>query len=251
MADVDAIAERLAQSPQLKGAKTSLWRVPFEASLYVSLGLGLRLSRDQQFAMEYENQTFFVRMPLSPIRQARQLQFQGTFDTSEDVQSRRRQRQRDKMAEGAPRDGGAVELYLMMRPEGGAIEDLAYSEYWQRFYNLNLPQDEKQRREVLEMVTTRIKRSRDDVSFWLGLIQFEKREYDNAIKWLKQSLPDEDSTEQPWASGARYNLARCYEALGKTQEAVKLYRRDDSPQKYGNQLRAKWLSRAPEVPAAE
>ena len=249
--DVDALATRLQQSPQLKGTKVSLWRVPFEASLYVSLGLGLRLSRDQGFATEYENEVFFVRMPLSPIRQARQLQFQGTFDTSEDTRARRRQRAREKAADPMPRDGGAVELYLMMRPEGRAIEDLAYSKFWQKFYNLNLPPDEQQRKQVLEMVTTRIKRSRDDVSYWLGLIQYEKGDYENAITWLKQSLDDEESGDQPWESGARYNLARSYEALGKNEEAIKLYQSDDSPQEYGNRLRAKWLSRAPEGRAAE
>src|SRR5205085_6328987 len=109
-------------------------------------------------ATEYANQNFFVNMPLSPVRQARQLQFQGAFDTSEDTKSRRRQRERDKTADPFPRDGGAVELYLMTRPEGRAIEDLAYSEYWQKAYGLGeLPKDEKQRREVLEMVVTRIK----------------------------------------------------------------------------------------------
>lgn len=250
-ADVDATAARLAQSPQLKGAKISLWRIPFEASLYVSLGLGLRLSRDREFATAYENQTFFVRMPLSPIRQARQLQFQGAFDTSEETQSRRRQREREKVADPLHRDGGAVELYLLARPEGRAIEDLAYSEYWQRFYGLNqLPQDPQQRREFLDMVATRIKRSRDDVSFWLGLVQYDKGDFGNAIKWLKQSLPD-DSSDQPWAGAARYNLARCYEALGQTEEAVKIYLSDDSPQKYGNRLRAQWLRRAPAEQAVE
>jgi tetratricopeptide (TPR) repeat protein len=249
-ADVDAIAARVVQSPQLQGAKVSLWRVPFEASLYVSLGLGLRLNRDREFATEYANQTFFVNMPLSPIRQARQLQFQGTFDTSEDTKSRRRQRERDQGPDPFPRDGGAVELYLMTRPEGRAIEDLAYSEYWQKAYGLGeLPKDEQQRRELLEMVVTRIKRSRDDVSFWLGLVQYERGDYENAITWLKQSV-SEDS-ESPWAGGARYNLARCHEALGNTEEAVKLYLSDDSPQKYGNRLRAKWLGRAPEEHTAE
>jgi tetratricopeptide (TPR) repeat protein len=250
-ADADATATRLAEFPQLKGAKVALWRVPFEASLYVSLGLGLRLNRDQKFATEYGNQTFFLTLPLSPIRQARQLQFQGTFDTSEETKARRRQRERTKQADPLQRDGGAVELYLLARPEGRAIEDLAYSEYWQRFYGLNaLPQDPQQRRELLDMVATRIKRSRDDVSYWLGLVQFEKEDYPNAITWLKQSLSD-DSSDQPWAGGARYNLGRCYEALGQKQKAIKLYRDEDSPQKYGNRLRAKWLSREPERPAAE
>jgi tetratricopeptide (TPR) repeat protein len=73
-------------------------------------------------------------------------------------------------------------------------------------------------------------------------VQFEKGDYENAITWLKQALPD-DSGDKPWSGGARYNLARCYESLGKKEEAIKLYRSDDSPQKYGNRLRAKWLSR--------
>lgn len=249
-ADVDATAARVAASPALKGAQVSLWRVPFEASLYVSLGLGLRLARDQEFAQGYENETFFLNMPMSPIRQARQLQFQGAFDTTQEAETRRRQRERDKMADPFPRDGGAVELYLMTRPQGRAIEDLAYSQYWQRFYGLALPPDPEQRRAMLEMVTTRMQRTRDDVSFWLGLVQYEKGDYENAITWLKQSLPD-DSSDKPWEGGGRYNLARSYEALGQTEEAIKLYRSDNSPQKYGNRLRAKWLSRQADQPAGE
>jgi hypothetical protein len=259
--DVDEVAARLQHSPQLKGAKVSLWRVPFEASLYVSLGLGLRLSRDQAFATEHGNRVFFA---FTPIRQPRQLQFRGTFDTSDEVQSRRLQREREIKESLTPQelqefkkrrkppqlDGGAVELYLAMRPDGRALDDLAGSEYWQSFFNAPLPQDEKQRRQMLEAWGPRIDRFRDDISYWLGLIQYEKGEYANAMTWLRQSL-DEDSTESPWTPAARYNLARCYEALGQTDEAVKLYLSDDSPQKYGNQLRAKWLGRVPEEPAAE
>jgi hypothetical protein len=259
--DVDAIAAQLQQSPQLKGAKVSLWRVPFEASLYVSLGLGLRLSRDPEFATEYGNQIYFA---FTPIRQARQQQLRGTFDTSEEIRSRRLQRERHqresltpeelrevkKRRAPTPLDGGAVELYLSMRPDGQAIDDLADSEYWQTFFGQPLPQDEQQRRQMLEMWGTRIQRFRDDISYWLGLIQYDKGSYENAITWLKRCMP-ENSPEAPWADGARYNLARCYEALGQTQEAVKLYRSDDSPQKYGNQLRAKWLGRAAKEPAAE
>ena len=56
-----------------------------------------------------------------------------------------------------------------------------------------------------------------------------------------------------WAHGTRYNLARTYEAQGKNAEAIKLYEADDSPQRDGNRLRARWLKNKPQpaAPASE
>lgn len=247
--DADALNQRIAKTPSLKGAQVSLWKVPFECSLYVSLGQGLRLRRDKDFAIAFENQTMGLRFPMQPLRQARLLQFRGDFDTSEDALARRKERERELRKQGIPsdqipppRDGGAVELYLLSRPEGQSIEQLAYSQQWQQRFGLTvLPNDPEQRREYLEMITARVQRARDDTSYWIALVQYEKGDYANAVKWLKGSLPEDAADEKPWSAGARYNLARCYEALGQTEDAVALYERDDSPQKYGNRLRARWL----------
>ena len=50
--------------------------------------------------------------------------------------------------------------------------------------------------------------------------------------------------EIPWKPSARYNLARSYEQLGEFDKAIEVYRDDDSPQRAGNLLRARWLAAA-------
>jgi tetratricopeptide (TPR) repeat protein len=77
---------------------------------------------------------------------------------------------------------------------------------------------------------------RDDATYWLGLIWFASGGY-QAVEQFLLPLADEKSDNQ-WLNGARYNLARTYEALGKFPEAIKLYEADKSPQQYGNRLRA-------------
>lgn len=238
--DADALAARIARAPPLSAAKVALWRVPFECSLYVSLGLGLRLNLDQEFMLQYDKETAQLRNPYGPIRQGRQLQLQGTFDTPEAALVKRRQRERDKTVDPNFHDGGAIELFLMARPEGRAIEDFGRSDFWQQA-QASLPNNPQERQKQLTLLTERIQRIRDDVTFWLGLIQYEKGDYENAVKWLQLSQAD-DSSERPWAAGVRYNLARSHESLGQVETAIELLESDDSPQKYGNRLRAKWLA---------
>jgi hypothetical protein len=60
----------------------------------------------------------------------------------------------------------------------------------------------------------------------------------------------EDSPDGPWTYGARYNLARTYEAQAAEltdepdeaaalrQKAIELLENDSSPQEHGNRLRA-------------
>jgi len=219
--DADVLAQRVKQSPQLAGTIVSLWRVPFECSLF-ALGRGLRLSRDPAFAADWERETHFLQ-PGFPLRVARQKQFQGKFDSTDD-------------------EPGAVAILLDQRPPERAIEDLLHSDQLQQDLGLKaqLSPKPEERRKQLEMYASLIQQLRDDVSYWLGLVQYEKRDYENAIVWLKRSIPEEGDAN-PWEHGARYNLARCYEALGKHDEAIKLYRDADSPQKHGDRLRAKWL----------
>jgi tetratricopeptide (TPR) repeat protein len=237
---IDELAERLSKRSDLSGAKVGLWRVPLDTWLYVSLGRSVRFQRNQEAALQFDLETLMVRTPSTILNQARQMQFLGLFDMPEDVAARRREQQRDRVTAALPRDGGAIELYLHSRPENRIIEDLPYNTDLQKAYGLPLSRDEKERRKQLEIAVARIQRVRDDSTYWLGLVQCEKGDLENAVKWLSMSLPEEG--ENPWANGARYNLARTYETLGRRDEALKLYRRDRSPQAYGNHLRAKWLS---------
>jgi tetratricopeptide (TPR) repeat protein len=93
-------------------------------------------------------------------------------------------------------------------------------------------------------------RHRDDATYWLGIVLFEQQAYESAQQYFgKMTL--EAATDNGWTNGARYNLARCYEALGQLPEAIKLYEADRSPQRNGNHLRAARLKeKLPKEPAA-
>ena len=69
---------------------------------------------------------------------------------------------------------------------------------------------------------------RDDAAYWLGLVWFEQQTYPSAMQYFDKMTLQADP-DGPWANGARYNLARCYEAQGNLPEAIKLYQADKSP----------------------
>ena len=79
-------------------------------------------------------------------------------------------------------------------------------------------------------------------SYWLGLAHDGGGRPEAAVEWFArrtlEAFPD-----GPWIGGARYNLGRTYEALGRIEEAREQYFQDESPQKHGNLLRARYLGR--------
>lgn len=92
-------------------------------------------------------------------------------------------------------------------------------------------------------------RAKLDASYWLGLIAMEQRNWRSAIDYLttrtQQMVPN-----SLWTHGVRYSLARVYEASGRPQEAIQLYRADtESPGYRGNLLRARWLEGLTGTPA--
>ncbi len=82
-------------------------------------------------------------------------------------------------------------------------------------------------------------------SYWLGIMTYDKQDYEVAVDWfLDRTIKLWD--EGTWKHGATYNLARTYEAQGEFEKAREFYTATpDSPQHYGNSLRASRL------PAAE
>jgi tetratricopeptide (TPR) repeat protein len=88
-----------------------------------------------------------------------------------------------------------------------------------------------------------------DATYWIGLLSFDDGKFDVAADWFRR--PEVSSAESAWKAGALYNLARSFEALGQTDEAVKLLEQDSSPQQNGNKLRARELKSRPKPPTAE
>jgi len=76
-------------------------------------------------------------------------------------------------------------------------------------------------------------------TYWLGLIAYERQSYVDSIDYLqKRTLGAWPNGF--WTHGAKYNLARAYEASGQRDKAVEYYREADTD--WGAQLRAKWLT---------
>ncbi|HKD38244.1 MAG TPA: hypothetical protein VKB78_15630 [Pirellulales bacterium] len=93
--------------------------------------------------------------------------------------------------------------------------------------------------------TIAMARRKQAATFWLGVVSFEEGQYEAATDWFKMVPTDTmPSLVSGWVNGARYNLARSYEAAGKKAEAIKLLEEDDSPQRHGNRLRARQLKAA-------
>jgi hypothetical protein len=96
-------------------------------------------------------------------------------------------------------------------------------------------------------------RARQDASYWFGLMAYQRGRYPSAIDWL-QAKTIEAYPNGPWSTGARYNLARAYEASGKPDMAMFLYNSNTSSPGYpGDILRARWLKELGEKrkPASE
>jgi tetratricopeptide (TPR) repeat protein len=83
--------------------------------------------------------------------------------------------------------------------------------------------------------------AKQDASYWLGLMAFQRGRYASAIDYL-QTKTLEAYPNSPWSTGARYNLARAYEGSGRLDLAIFLYTSNtNSPGYFGDLLRAKWL----------
>jgi len=86
-----------------------------------------------------------------------------------------------------------------------------------------------------------MRRAKQNASYWLGLVHFEQQNYPEAVDFFSNRTL-KATPGGPWSSGARYNLARSYEAMGQNDKAIVLLESDkESPQSHGNQLRARRL----------
>jgi hypothetical protein len=85
-----------------------------------------------------------------------------------------------------------------------------------------------------------IARGKQTASYWLGIVSFERELYEAAVGHFEHRCLESDP-DGPWTAAVHYNLGRAYEALGQTDKAVEQYHYEDSPQRHGNLLRARWL----------
>ncbi len=88
-------------------------------------------------------------------------------------------------------------------------------------------------------------RGKQDASYWSGLIAYQRANYAAAADYFARRTL-ELTPDSPWTEGARYNLARTFEAAGDTERAILLYASSAGSRSYfGALLRANWLKKKP------
>jgi hypothetical protein len=104
----------------------------------------------------------------------------------------------------------------------------------------NLAKEYFQQR-ALQMMMRNIDDGKQDATYWLGLLTFERGNYNSAEDYFSKRIL-EKFPKSLWRDGAFYNLALTLEAAGEIERAVMIYQSDpEAPDHYGRQLRARWL----------
>ena len=210
-----SLAERVRTCPGIKKVQLSL--LPFER-LRFRKNLQKHLKKEAKVPNPVAGKMFFIET-MVPLYRARILHFRSQFDDQ-------------------PQRQGARSYYLSSRPPDKLIHRLATDPATQVKWNL----DKLTSRERT-MRLQYIKRAKQAASYWLGLLCYEDHDYIVARDYF-ETRTMAASPQSPWISGARYNLARTFEMLDQANRAVKLNSADQSPQRHGNLLRAKFLDRA-------
>ncbi|HEX6960927.1 MAG TPA: hypothetical protein VF175_03615 [Lacipirellula sp.] len=211
--DPAPLAEKVSKLPQVKS--TRLWVQPFQAIL--DQHTLPNTDEDPQRQLAAAEFAPLAERPL--LWKARVLHFQGNKGARADERN-------DPLAEEREGHEDAVRLYRSheVRPSNAELAEL-------------------------ELNTRTVRAAgKAAAGYWLGLLSYDRGNYEVALQWLGDRTLEETRASR-WADGARYNLARTYEAMGNLEEAVRLLRSDpeDAPQRQGNLLRARRL----EAEAAE
>ncbi|HEX5103523.1 MAG TPA: hypothetical protein VFV87_06910, partial [Pirellulaceae bacterium] len=203
----------------------SLWQVPFEAAMYAfPLGRARGAAQDPLAAaqLQLELETFNPNLPLA---KGRNLHLQGRFEKQDQAL-------------------GARNHYLASRPPDQEMQRVESSEIVRKAmgFQQSLPAGEKEQKKEIEFRMTLARTRKHHATYWMGLTYQEAGNQSAAIEWLADRTM-EAYPPSPWIPGARYNLARCYEDLGQWEAARKWLLSDqDSPQRHGNLLRARWIA---------
>jgi hypothetical protein len=231
----NALAERVKKIPHVGSAR--LWTWPFEIALWQSKldDAALKAANREMYLFQALPTVVYGRsgeaiaderglpifQPMPTLMTARTLDFKRMYDG----------------------EGGAKGYYLRARPTDANID---------RFHLpaevlKQIRQEDVSKIEAGQILVMR--RAKQNASYWLGLVHYEQQNYPEAVDFFSNRTL-KATPGGPWSAGARYNLARSYEAMGQNDKAIVLLESDkQSPQSHGNQLRARRLKEAQAAPA--
>ncbi|MFV1967948.1 MAG: tol-pal system YbgF family protein [Pirellulaceae bacterium] len=217
-----ALAQRLEEVPGVESV--AFWRVPMEACWYWN-AVQRQLSEDHRASAEYMMR-YALFTTRNSLMQGRHLHFRGILENEGD-------------------EDGAIKYYLKSRVPQDQIDRLHESEDLQKGFGLVRQRGEHEMVWAAKVATARgmVLQSKEHASYWLGLVQYELARFESAVEWFEQRTLNR-TPDGIWAQGARYNLSRSLEAMGKLEEARKQYLSSEgSPQHHGDLIRARMLAK--------
>jgi len=219
-ANPSGLAERLRQCSEISNVE--LWRTPYETWVYRT-ALSLRSPQDPELIRRLMLDEWIFDGQ-APLVLARQLHFRGRFENE------------------GQKEGAKAKYFAACLSKADIDRIETSPELQRRLGIVRNRENDQQWQAVLQTQKLLFIRAKRNASYWLGLIHYETggSQYEPALYWLKTRTL-EAAENGPWTAGARYNLSRVYEATGDLREARNMLLLDDSPQKHGNLLRARFL----------
>ena len=226
--DIDALIAAIDQIPGIAGVR--LWDIPLKADLYEKEMLEAS-ERDPLLAFWYRSTWAILEAPIDMARElalGRWRHLHGVFSDEEDGDKK-----------------GARTLYLAQRAPEFEIDKLSTDVDLQQAYGVrrDLGMDQQQYEMQLAQAQQIMRGGKRTATYWISLLQYDDAKYDTAENWFSKRVLLESQLSL-WEPSARYNLARCLERLGQSDEAVEIYKTDGDPQEHGNRIRARLFQKS-------
>ncbi len=199
-----SLASQLSESPGIN--RVAIWSLPYEGFLIRS---SLTAESNSLLWLAIEHQLFDRK---TPLHEARLLHFRGDYDAINEKP-------------------GARQIYMSCRTSDAQITAI-------RNRPMEVPEGYPQpTEEQLAAYKTQLNalgdlmdRTKQNASFWLGLIAFDRGEFKVAVDYFDRRVLNA-FPNSIWTAAGSYNLGRSYEALARTQDndefwqqAVETYR---------------------------
>lgn len=215
---VGELAKRMQRHAGI--AAVQLWHTPFQTWVFRQA----RQRRGREDA-EIKRQLMFDEMifdSMHPLVQGRVRYFRGKFEKTADRE-------------------GAKGYFVEARVPDVKIKQIETSPEIQAELGIfRTRENDFEWQFRLQMTKALVIGIKHTATYWLGITHYDTGRFETAIAWLQQRTLETPDDNQ-WKPGARYNLSRTYEALGDLEAARKTLLLDDSPQRHGNLLRARYL----------
>lgn len=138
----------------------------------------------------------------------------------------------------------APELYMNLRIDDESLEQLPFNEQLQASLMVRRwPNEESQDFQGrIRQYQILYRQSKLEGSLFLSMLHFDLGNFETSMSWADRWLLKVSGTE-PWHACCWYQIARSLEQLGRTEEAIEMYKRSPSSQEAGNRIRARLLGK--------